>query len=152
MFELGGETDLRESLEPVLYLFCRKRAQIREFLLQRAALSGEFEIVFNNLSQQTWQKGQGQPLQRGDVAGDQFSCFWWIAAELFQFEVGWKHRIYKSSGIGLACASAAENPSIEPRVGTRSVDSIGRSKTTPSRTPAPSAIIQVVRESASPVR
>src|SRR5439155_2271956 len=71
---------------------------------------------------------------------------------LLRFEVRRKHRIYKSSRIGLPCASGAEKPSMEPSVGTRSIDSIGRSNTTPSRTPAPKAIIQVVRESASPVR
>src|SRR6266478_610873 len=152
MFELGGETDLRESLKPVLYLFCRKRLQIRKFLFYGSALGGEFEIVFNSLSQQARQETQGQPLERCYVARGQFSCLWRIAIELLRFEVGWEHRIYKSSGIGLPCASAGENPSIEPRVGTRSVDSNWRSKTTPSRTPAPSAIIQVVRESASPVR
>ncbi len=152
MFKLGGKTDLCEALKPVLYFFRRKGVQIREFLLQRPALGGEFEIVFNHLSQQAGQETQGKALQRGNVAGYQFSCLRRIANELLRFEVGWKHGIYNSSGIGLPCASAGENPSIEPRVGTRSVDSSGRSKTTPSRTPAPNAIIQVVRESVSPVR
>src|SRR5713101_4182883 len=126
--------------------------QIRKFLFQRAAFGRELEIVFDDFSQQAREEAQRQPLQGGDVAGDQFPCFWRIAIELPRFEIGWKHRIYKSSGIGLPCAREAENPNIEPRVGTRSVDSNGRSKTTPSRTPAPNAIIQVVRERASPVR
>ncbi len=42
---------------------------------------------------------------------------------------------YNNSGIGFPCDNAAENPSNEPMVGTRSVGSIGRSYTTPSRTP-----------------
>ena len=41
---------------------------------------------------------------------------------------------------------------MEPIVGTRSVESSARSCTTPSRMPGPRAIIQVVRDAASPVR
>ena len=42
---------------------------------------------------------------------------------------------YNSSGIGLPCAREAEKSSIDPMVGTRSVDSIARSNTNPGRTP-----------------
>src|SRR5207247_801839 len=98
------------------------------------------------------QKAQGQTPQNANVGRDELPRLWRIAIELLRFEVRRKHRIYKSSRIGLPCASGAEKPSMEPSVGTRSIDSIGRSNTTPSRTPAPKAIIQVVRESASPVR
>ena len=97
-------------------------------------------------------KAQRQPLQRLHIARDQLPGLGRIAIELLGFEIAWKHTSYNSSGIGLPCASAAEKSSIEPMVGTRSVDSMARSKTTPGRTPAPSAIIQVVRESVSPVR
>ena len=112
----------------------------------------KLEIVVDDLSQQAGHKAQRQPLQRSNVIRDQLSGLWRIALELLRLEIAWKHKRYNNSGIGLPCASEAEKSSIDPSVGTRSVDSMARSKTTPSRTPAPSAIIQVVRESASPVR
>src|SRR5256884_1497908 len=152
ILKLGRKADLREALQPVLDLFGRKRVQVGELFFQGTALSGKLEIVFDDFSQQARQEAQRQALEHNNVAGDQFSRFRRIAVELLRFEIGWEHKFYKSSGIGLPCASEAENPSMEPRVGTRSVDSIGRSKITPSRTPAPKAIIHVVRESASPVR
>src|SRR5438132_3428383 len=152
ILKLSGKTNLREALQPLFDLIGGERIQISKFFFQGATLGGKLEIVFDNFPQQARQKAQRQASQRGNVFGDQFSGLRRIAIELLRFEVGWKHTIYKSSGTGLPCASEAENRSMEPRVGTRSVDSIGRSKTTPSRTPAPKAIIHVVRESASPVR
>ena len=56
------------------------------------------------------------------MAGDQFSGLGRISAELLRFEIAWKHESYTSSGIGRPCASEGEKPSIEPSVGTRSVD------------------------------
>src|SRR5262249_54764207 len=59
---------------------------------------------------------------------------------------------HNSSEIGLPWDMAALKPRMPPIVGTKSVQPRGRSWITPSRTPAPRAIIQVVRERASPVR
>src|SRR3989441_4919384 len=70
VFELRGKTDLCEFLKPVLYLFCGESAQIREFLLQSLALSGELEIVLNDLAQQARQEAQWQSLQRSKVVRD----------------------------------------------------------------------------------
>ena len=72
-------------------------------------------------------KLSGKRCKRADVIRGQLSSFRRIAVELFGLEIGGKHIDYKSSGIGLPCASEAENPSMEPSVGTRSVDSVGRS-------------------------
>ena len=151
-FELGGFGYLGESLKPFFYLLRGERVQVRQFLFDGLALGRKLEIVVNDFSQQAGHEGQGQPLQRPDVIRDQLSGLWRIGLELLRLEIAWQHKRYKSSGIGLPCASEAEKSSMDPRVGTRSVDSMARSYTTPGRTPAPSAIIQVVRESASPVR
>ena len=58
----------------------------------------------------------------------------------------------KSSATGLPCANCGENPKYEPSVGTRSMESSGRSTRTLSRMSGPSASIHVVRQGASPVR
>ncbi len=151
-FELLGRTYLGESLKPFFCLFRGKRVQVRKFLFDGLALRRKLEIVVNDLSQQAGHEGQRQPLQRSNVIRDQLSGLWRIVLELLRLEIAWQHKRYNNSGIGLPCASEAEKSSMDPRVGTRSVDSVARSYTTPGRTPAPSAIIQVVRESASPVR
>src|SRR5262249_53890326 len=113
---------------------------------------GKLIIVLDDLAQQAWQETQGEPAQGGDMVGGQLACQWRIGAKLFRFEFARLHWAQMRSRIGPPGTREGVKPMMEPMVGTRSVEPSARSCTTPSRTPGPSAIIQVVREAASPVR
>src|SRR5436309_3273796 len=139
-------------LEPLLQLLGRKSVQVSKLPLDGFALCGKLEVVFNDLAQQARQETQGKVWQRSKILSNKPSGLLRIAAEVFWFEIAWEHRAYSSSGRTFPCANAGEKPSIDPSVGTRSVDSVARSQINPSRTPGPSAIIQVVRDGVSPVR
>ena len=126
-FKLPRRTYLGESLKPFFCLFRGERAQVRQFLFDRLALGRKLEIVINDLAQQAGHEGQRQPLQRCNVIRRQLSGLWRIVLELLRLEIAWKHKRYNNSGIGLPCAREAEKSSMDPRVGTRSVDSVARS-------------------------
>src|SRR5262249_33823086 len=87
-----------------------------------------------------------------EIVDSELTRFRCVVLEALGFEILRLHRDYKSSGIRLPCASEGENPRIPPMVGTKSVDPSGRSETTPSRTPAPMAINEGVRDSGPPGR
>ena len=56
-----------------------------------------------------------------------------IYREMLGLEIARQHD-YKRSFIGLPCDWTGENPIIAPRLGTKSMDSMGSLKITPSRT------------------
>src|SRR5260221_9902148 len=152
LFEFRGEANLHEVLKQIFYLGSGEGSEIRQLFFPRFALGGKLVIAVDQFAEQAGHKAEGQLLQRRKIAGDQFPRFGRVASELLRLEIAWKHGCYNSSPMALPCDKDAEKPSIDPTVGTRSVESIARSKTTPSRMPGPAASIHVVRERASPVR
>src|SRR5204863_2470999 len=118
----------------------------------RFHLRRKLEIEGDEFPQQSGHNTKRHHMQCGQVLIDNLARFRRIGGELLGFEITWKHDAYKTSLIGLPCASEGLNPIIAPSVGTRSVESTARSKTTFSRMPAPATSSQVVRERASPVR
>ncbi len=143
--------NLGKGMKPVLHLLRGKRIYILQFSIEGLSFRRKLVVVVDQLAQQAGQKTQRQSLQRGEIGDRCFPRLGRIRRKLFGFKIARKHT-YSNSEIGLPCASDGENPIIAPTVGTRSVDSTRRSKTSPSRTPAPRASIHVVRESVSPVR
>src|SRR5581483_11680902 len=116
------------------------------------SLRGKLEIEVDQFAKQAWHETERQPLQGRNIIGNDLTGLGRIAGEHLGFEIAGKHVSYKTSFTGFRCAREALNPNSAPRVGTRSVESTARSNTTFSRIPAPATSIQVVRESASPVR
>jgi hypothetical protein len=150
--QLSREAQSLEALHQLPPLFRGARFQVSKLPVQILLLGREFPVVSDQLAQQQRHEAYRQLLQQTDPSDTHLSGLWRIAAELFGLQLTRWHGAYATSGSGLPCAILGSNPSSAPRVGTRSVGSTGLSTTTFSRIPGPIAIIQVVRESASPVR
>ena len=142
---------MTERLKPFPGLRGESAAIVESSMSIAFSFRWKFEIVLNDLAQQARQKRDGK-LRGGPRCGRR-QLFWppVDTPEMLGLKIARLHD-YKSSLTGLPCDCAGEKPMIAPRLGTRSMDCIGSLKTTPWRTPAPSAIIHVVRLATSPVR
>src|SRR5664279_5105958 len=127
MLQFGRKRELKERLKPLFDLRGRKRAQDSQFAINRRAFRRELKIIVNHFLQQAGHKGERELLDCTQMVNRQLSSLGRITTKLLGFEFTWKHSSYNNSGTGLPCASDGENPIIAPKVGTRSIDCIGRS-------------------------
>ena len=125
LLEGEGQRDFRERLEALRKSRRRKRTEIREFVVDGRALSGELVVVLNHFAKQAGHKAQRKPAHHIEVRNHQLSRFRRVPGEMFRLEIARLH--YNNSRMGLPLDWPGEKPMIAPRLGTRSMDCMGLS-------------------------
>src|SRR5258707_326499 len=72
-------------------MFGRERAKICDFFIERAALGGEFVVVFDDFAQHARQEAERELAERAETIDREFACFGRIAFETVCFELTGKH-------------------------------------------------------------
>src|SRR5579871_565004 len=147
--DFGRNAKLRKGPQCRLELLRRHCVEICKLMLQLPLFDRKLVVVGDDFAQKQRNKSHRKLSQQLDVLDSQLASLRRISLEAFGLEAA---GIHANSASGLPCDNRAVKPSLAPNVGTRSVESTGRSITTFSRIPGPMAINQVVRERASPVR
>src|SRR5271156_6162892 len=122
---------------------------------QLSAFGRELPVEANELAQQNRSEDDRQSAQNGEMLHCQLPRLRRIMGKMSGLECSGERRSghgQTTSAKGRPCAKGASHPSSLASVGTRSIDSTGRSTVTFSRIRGPSAISHVVLERASPVR
>src|ERR1700761_1026783 len=104
--------------------------QVSKLIVDSAPLSRKAHIIRDDLAKKQRDKHHWQLLEQGEMLNSNGLSLWRIGGEAGFGEFAGLHG-YAISVSGLPLLKRAENPRRAPMLGTRSIDSTGRSMMTP---------------------